>query len=75
MQMHEAKEVVQVVGSGNANAKLVEGWTLLAVVSADVRNGGSSAMYVLGRAEPVKKEAAPMGSVTAADLMRANEGL
>ncbi|WP_411566827.1 hypothetical protein ACLIN3_27340 (plasmid) [Pseudomonas orientalis] len=73
MQMHEAKQVVQVVGAGNANSKLAEGWTLLAVVSADVKNGGVSAMYVLGRAEP----ASPQNDVkiTAADLARANSGL
>lgn len=75
MQMHEAKEVVQVIGTTNANAKLAEGWTLLAVVSAEIKNGTASAMYVLGKAEAQKKEAEPLGSVKAEDLMRANKGL
>jgi len=75
MQMHEAKEVIQVVGAGNANVKLAEGWTLLAVVSASLNNGGSSAMYVLGKAEPGAAKADPLSGLTAAGLTRANAGL
>lgn len=56
MQMHEAKEVVQVVGADNANAKLAEGWTLMAVTGAgNGSEGGQSFLwYVLGR--KAKKE-------------------
>lgn len=51
MLMHEAGEVVQVAGAENANKKLEEGWTLLAVTSAG--NGSSNektfVWYVLGK--------------------------
>lgn len=51
MQMSEAGEVVQVVGVGNANTKLQEGWTLLAVVpgQAGGSDGQSTVVYVLGK--------------------------
>ncbi|MFL1480909.1 MULTISPECIES: hypothetical protein [Pseudomonas] len=32
MQIHEAAEVVQIVGDTDANEKLAQGWKLLAVV-------------------------------------------
>ena len=71
MQMHEAAEVVQVIGAGNANAKLAEGWKLLAVVSAELSRAETpSAMYVLGR----KAQKKPM-NISAAALAKANEGL
>ncbi|WP_267269629.1 hypothetical protein [Pseudomonas protegens] len=58
MQMHEAKQVVQVAGAASANSRLAEGWTLLAVMSAG--NGQSDnktvVWYVLGKAEPIKKD-------------------
>jgi hypothetical protein len=51
MQMHEVGEVTQVAGAANANTKLTEGWTLLAVTSAG--NGGNDGKtfvwYVLGK--------------------------
>lgn len=54
MQLSEVKQVKQVVGETNANARLREGWTLLAVVPATLNgDGASSALYVLGKAEPV----------------------
>ncbi|RZI29458.1 hypothetical protein [Pseudomonas orientalis] len=57
MQMHEAKQVAQVIGALNANAKLAEGWTLLAVVSGEVvKSETPSAVYVLGKAEAEVKE-------------------
>ncbi len=56
MQLSEVKQVKQVLGESNANARLKEGWTLLAVVSASLSSGSASAMYVLGRVEPVEPE-------------------
>lgn len=53
MQMSEAGEVVQVAGMTNANEKLAEGWTLLAVVSNANNEGKAHVAYVLGR--PRKK--------------------
>lgn len=56
MQMHEVGEVTQVTGAGNANKKLAEGWTLLAVTSGS--NGAERdqqvVWYVLGK-PPEKK--------------------
>jgi hypothetical protein len=75
MQLSEVKRVTQVIGESNANARLKDGWTLLAVVSAHVPNGGSSAMYVLGKSELGSEQADPLGGLTAADLARANSGL
>ena len=52
MQMHEAKQVAQVIGAFNANAKLAEGWTLLAVVSGLIaKSETASAVYVFGKSE------------------------
>lgn len=75
MQLHEVKHVKQVIGETNVNARLKEGWVLLAVVPAVLNNGGSSAMYVLGKHEagPVEKD--PLDGLTADDLARANRGL
>ncbi|QHF00790.1 hypothetical protein LCG56_29395 (plasmid) [Pseudomonas cannabina pv. alisalensis] len=56
MQMSEVKQVKQVIGESNANARLKDGWTLLAVVSASLNNGSASAMYVLGKSGPVEQE-------------------
>jgi hypothetical protein len=51
MQMSEAAEVVQVVGAENANKRLDDGWSLLAVTSGG--NGDDSGRtfvwYVLGK--------------------------
>ena len=50
MQMHQVGEVTQVIGALNANNKLAEGWTLLAVVSGKVvGTENSSVVYVLGK--------------------------
>lgn len=72
MQMHEAKEVVQVVGAADANAKLAEGWTLLAVTGAGngSEGGQSFVWYVLGR----KAQKKPL-DISAAALAKANRGL
>ncbi|MNE31418.1 hypothetical protein D3C81_1883080 [compost metagenome] len=59
MQLHEAGEVVQVVGAGFANDRIKDGWTLLAVTS--VSDGSDKnrqvVAYVLGK--PRKQAAAP----------------
>ncbi|MBA6068077.1 hypothetical protein [Pseudomonas mosselii] len=51
MQLHEAGEVVQVVGHGNANQRIKDGWVLLAVTS--VSDGSEMnrqvVAYVLGK--------------------------
>jgi len=54
MQMHEAVEVVQVAGAGNANTKLAEGWKLLAVTSAGngQADGKTFVFYILGKPAP-----------------------
>lgn len=71
MQMHEAKQVVQVVGAGNANTKLAAGWTLLAVVSADVvKSETPSAIYVLGKADPIEKDVSQMTVQELQDLAK-----
>ena len=59
MQMHEADEVVQVAGAANANKRLAEGWTLLAVTSAETesQDGKTAVWYVLGK--PAEKKARP----------------
>lgn len=51
MQFSEVKQVDQVIGAGNANRLLNDGWVPLAVVPATMSNGHSSAMYVLGKPE------------------------
>lgn len=50
MQMSDAVEVVQVAGAGEANKKLAEGWTLLAVVPNANNAGLAHVAYVLGKA-------------------------
>ncbi|WP_213154111.1 hypothetical protein [Pseudomonas carnis] len=72
MQMHEAKQVVQVAGAASANSKLAEGWKLLAVMSAG--NGQSDektvVWYVLGNAEPIKKDVSKMTVQELQDLAK-----
>ncbi len=72
MQLSEVKQVKQVIGESNANARLKDGWTLLAVVSATVTAGAASVMYVLGKAEPSDDKKDPLAGLTAADIARAN---
>lgn len=62
MQMHEVDEVMQVSGSTSANAKLAEGWKLLAVTSAGngTDDGRTLVWYVLGRKLP-RAPSAPQG--------------
>lgn len=55
MQLSDAKEVVQVAGANNANEKLAEGWTLLAVVPGANNEGKANVAYVLGKAAPKAK--------------------
>lgn len=56
MQMHEVGEVTQVAGAANANTKLAEGWTLLAVTSAGngQSDGRTFIWYVLGKPAATK---------------------
>lgn len=64
MQMSEAAEVVQVAGAAQANKKLDEGWTLLAVVPNANNVGVAHVAYVLGKPErgPEREEVpAPKG--------------
>ncbi|WP_434625323.1 hypothetical protein J3P84_19665 [Pseudomonas sp. Z1-29] len=49
MQISDAVEVVQVAGPTNANQKLAEGWTLLAVVPGANAEGKPHVAYVLGK--------------------------
>lgn len=52
MQMSDAVEVVQVAGASQANKKLAEGWTLLAVVPSANNSGLAHVAYVLGKTKP-----------------------
>lgn len=54
MQINEAVEVVEELHTAQANRRLADGWTLLAVVPGyDHLNAQAVACYVLGRpAEP-----------------------
>jgi hypothetical protein len=60
MQLHEVKQVKQVVGEDKVNEALAEGWTLMSVVTfvpgvGPVGGQASSVTYVLGKpAEPAK---------------------
>jgi roadblock/LC7 domain-containing protein len=60
MQMHETGEVIQVAGATSANAKINEGWKLLAVISAGngSDDGKTVVWYVLGKKKPTAIEAA-----------------
>lgn len=73
MQFSDVKQVKQVIGETNANARLNEGWVLLGVVPATMSGGVASVIYVFGSNEPAepKKDA----TVSAEALMRANQGL
>lgn len=76
MQFSDVKQVKQVVGAGNANTMLNEGWVLLAVVPATLNSpsGNSpSVMYVLGSSEAAEPKK-PV-TVSSAALARANERL
>jgi hypothetical protein len=57
MHMHEAAEVVQVVGDTNANEKLAEGWKLLTVIQGGPQGSslGTSVIYVLGKRKQVSE--------------------
>lgn len=57
MQMHEAAEVVQVVGDTNANEKLADGWKLLAVLPGlpSGSSNSTSVIYVLGKRKQVSE--------------------
>lgn len=60
MQMSDAVEVVQVTGAGNANDKLKEGWTLLAVVPGANTEGKPHVAYVLGKAKAKVEQSNPL---------------
>lgn len=50
MQMHEANEVIQVVGATNANKRIEEGWKLLATHAAAAGEEDTTMIwYVLGK--------------------------
>lgn len=64
MKLNEVVQVTQVIGDTNANARLKDGWKLLAVVSASAPGGASSAMYVLGKGEAkTVRESVPPASM------------
>ena len=45
MQLHEATEVIEVLGQVSANELLKDGWTLLAIVPS----AQSTPWYILGK--------------------------
>ncbi|SEM38642.1 hypothetical protein SAMN03159362_4521 [Pseudomonas sp. NFIX51] len=55
MQMHEAAQVLEVIGEETANERLAEGWKLLAVLPGLPRGSSSSTtvIYVLGKPKGV----------------------
>ena len=65
MQMSDAIEVVQVAGAINANAKLAEGWKLIAVLPGTVQSTGAGVvMYVLGKPEDKRQETVRQTPIT-----------
>lgn len=58
MELHQVDEVVEVQTAAAANAKLAEGWKLLAVV-ANAVDGDPRPWYVLGRRNNAFLTAAP----------------
>lgn len=78
MQMHEVGEVVQVAGATSANAKLNEGWKLLAVTSAGngQSDGKTFVWYVLGKpAAPAIEEPRAPSARTIEALAAAKEAM
>ncbi|WP_177339397.1 MULTISPECIES: hypothetical protein [unclassified Pseudomonas] len=49
MQLSDAQEVIEVRGATEANERLAEGWTLLAVVPGAEPNATTYVTYVLGK--------------------------
>lgn len=49
MTFENVSEVVEAWGAEQANERLAEGWTLLAVVQGTVPEGNSHVKYVLGK--------------------------
>lgn len=49
MQLSEARRVIEALSANDANHKISEGWTLLAVVSTTHPNGELHPCYVLGK--------------------------
>jgi hypothetical protein len=73
MQMSDTVEVVQVAGAQNANAKLGEGWKLLAVVPGTApASGASIVVYVLGK--PGSKPVAEMSEPEVPDSAQRRAG-
>ena len=72
MQLHEVDVIKELSSVKEVNEALKDGWRIVAVVAAAEGNSGDLLVpcYVLGR--KIKKE---QQMPTAADLMRANEGL
>ncbi|WP_223487601.1 hypothetical protein [Pseudomonas sp. A-RE-19] len=54
MQLHEAAEIIEVLGQTKANALLATGWKLLAVTTAtgNDENKNLYVHYVLGKPKP-----------------------
>ncbi|WP_456293370.1 hypothetical protein [Pseudomonas sp. AK106] len=73
MQFSDVKQVKQVIGVGNANTLLNEGWALLGIVPASLAAGGASVIYVFGSSEPAEPKKPT--NISAAALAQANEGL
>jgi hypothetical protein len=56
MQINDAVEVTEELDAAQANRRLAEGWTLLAVVPGyDHRNAQAVPCYVLGKPAPQGK--------------------
>lgn len=53
MQLHEAHEVIEVMGAHKASEALAQGWTLLAVTNAtDFSDKSIRPCYIFGKRKP-----------------------
>ncbi|PAU55198.1 hypothetical protein [Pseudomonas sp. PICF141] len=69
MQLHEAAEIIEVLGQTKANALLAEGWKLLAVTTAtgNDENKNLYVHYVLGKPEKAVGYIPSVGKVSRKD--------
>ncbi|WLG46741.1 hypothetical protein [Pseudomonas sp. FP1740] len=69
MQIHEAAEIIEVLGQAKANELLAAGWKLLAVTTATGNDDNRNLYvhYVLGKKQVTP---APMGSLVSGAPMK-----
>jgi hypothetical protein len=67
MQLHEAFQVMEALSPNEANRKIREGWTILAVVATTHPSGEIHPCYVMGKAEQAFKTNEQADQITASD--------